>query len=245
MMLVTVASSVRAESIVINIGDAEIEVVVMPGELSVDQSEIEAYIHMSVGKSVSAEDFRDDWRLVHELVHLAFPQVDNELAWMEEGLATYVEPIARARSGTYSTEAVWGRFIEGMPFGAQQLARQGLNDGQGWSRTYWGGALFCLLADLQIREETNGELGLQDALAGIVSAGGSIEQAWTIEEVLEAADAAVGTTSLSTLYLKMSVEPVSINLEAIWQELGVRSAAGNVAYEESAPKATIRRAIIL
>lgn len=203
-----------------------------------------AYIQMSVGEDVSPEDLHDDWRLIHELIHLAFPQIDSELLWIEEGLATYVEPIARAKRGAYPPEAVWDRFLEGMPFGAQQLSRSGLNEGRGWSRTYWGGALFCLLADVAIRNETNLRFGLEDALAGVVSAGGNIEQAWTIDEILEVADSTVGTTTLSTLYSRVSREPLVVELEEIWYVLGVRSSAGSIFYDDSAPGAAIRRSIL-
>ena len=37
--------------------------------------------------------------LVHELVHHGMPNLADEHHWMEEGLATYVEPIARAQAG--------------------------------------------------------------------------------------------------------------------------------------------------
>ena len=38
-----------------------------------------------------------------------------------------------------------------------------------WGRTYWGGAMFCLMADVRIREQTHNRKGLQDALRGILN----------------------------------------------------------------------------
>lgn len=40
--------------------------------------------------------------MTHEMVHLAFPSVPDQHHWIEEGLATYVEPIARARASEIS-----------------------------------------------------------------------------------------------------------------------------------------------
>lgn len=37
----------------------------------------------------------DDWVMTHELVHMALLSLPEDQHWLEEGLATYVEPIAR------------------------------------------------------------------------------------------------------------------------------------------------------
>ena len=39
----------------------------------------------------------------------------------------------------------------------------GLDNTHTWGRTYWGGAMFCLLADVEIRRRTHNRRGLQDA----------------------------------------------------------------------------------
>ena len=203
-----------------------------------------AFIRILLGAGISGADLENDWRLTHEMVHLAFPQLDSNQDWFEEGLATYVEPIARALDGSYAAEEVWRRFIEGMPFGAEPMARSGLDEGRGWARTYWGGALFCLLADLAIREQSNQRFGLRDALAGIVRAGGSIEGTWTMQEILQTADAAVGTTTMSSLYADLSSNPRRVELDEIWRRLGVELSHGTVSYDETAPQAATRRAIV-
>src|SRR6266446_6989700 len=57
-----------------------------------------------------------------------------------------------------------------------------------WGRTYWGGALFCLLADVEIHRRAHNRYGLQDALRGIVRAGGNMECDWPLARVLKAGD---------------------------------------------------------
>ena len=41
-----------------------------------------------------------------------------------------------------------------MPKGLPQAGDQGLDNTATWGRKYWGGAMFCLLADIEIRKAT-------------------------------------------------------------------------------------------
>src|SRR5213082_1204088 len=50
-------------------------------------------IRLTLGSRTRSLD--DDWVLVHEMVHLAMPSLPDEQVWFEEGIASYVEPIAR------------------------------------------------------------------------------------------------------------------------------------------------------
>ena len=52
-------------------------------------------ITIRVGNETSRAELASDWMLVHEMVHLAFPSVAEEHHWIEEGIASYVGPIAR------------------------------------------------------------------------------------------------------------------------------------------------------
>jgi hypothetical protein len=47
-------------------------------------------IQMRVGRETTAETLAADWVLVHEMVHLALPEVGKTHDWLAEGLATYV-----------------------------------------------------------------------------------------------------------------------------------------------------------
>src|SRR5258707_76083 len=52
-------------------------------------------IRIAVGRTTTQEHLDADWMMTHEMVHLAFPSVPDQHHWIEEGMATYVEPIAR------------------------------------------------------------------------------------------------------------------------------------------------------
>jgi hypothetical protein len=123
-----------------------------------------ATIRIAVGRDAQSQAFRDDWVLVHEMTHLALPGLPDEQLWALEGNATYVEPIARAQAGQLDPHEVWGEMLRAMPKGQPQRSDLGLDRTHSWGRTYWGGALFYLLADVEIREETNNHFSLRDAL---------------------------------------------------------------------------------
>ncbi len=182
--------------------------------------------------------------MTHEMVHLALPSVPNEHHWIEEGIATYVEPIARAQVGDLSPETVWRELVDGLPKGLPAPGDRGLDNTHTWGRTYWGGALFCLMADIEIHQRTNNRYGLQDALRGIVRAGGNMEHDWPLARALKAGDEAIGVPVLMELYDRMKASPVTPDLAAMWRELGVRPSGDSVTFDQSAPEAAIVRSIM-
>lgn len=201
------------------------------------------WIKVSLGEFTSEEMLRRDWVLTHEMIHLAFPLVPHQHHWIEEGLATYVEPIARGLAGQLSAEAVWRDLLEGVPKGLPGPGDQGLDHTPTWGRTYWGGALFCLLAEIEIRQKTANRYGLPDALRAIVAAGGSMRTNWPLVRALEIGDRATGVSVLMKLYEQMKATPVETDLADLWRRLGVSLQNGAVVFQEDAPLAAVRRAI--
>jgi hypothetical protein len=201
-------------------------------------------IRVLLSRFATDSSLRDDWVMTHEMVHLAFPSVANEQHWIEEGIATYVEPIARAQVGDLSPDTVWRELVDGLPEGLPARGDQGLDNTHTWGRTYWGGALFCLMADIEIHRRTNNRYELQDALRGIVRAGGNMEHDWQLTRALKAGDDATGVPVLTELYDRMKAAPVAPDLAAMWRELGVRPSGDSVVFDQSAPQASIVRSIM-
>jgi hypothetical protein len=200
-------------------------------------------ITIRVGSETSSSELASDWMLTHEMVHLAFPSVDDKHHWIEEGIATYVEPIARIQAGHLKVEQMWFDLVRDMPQGLPQSGDRGLDHTHTWGRTYWGGALFCLLADVEIRRLTNNAKGLEHALRGVLDAGGDIRAEWNLEDALRTGDRAVGVSVLQPLYTRMKDKPVSVDLASLWTQLGVQSDGTSVRFDDSATLAAIRRAI--
>jgi hypothetical protein len=205
-----------------------------------------AAIRLTVGSDATEADLDDDWKAVHEMTHLALPDVKDEHLWLAEGIAVYVEPVARVQAGDLTAQKIWGDMIHDMPKGLPEPGDRGLDHTPTWGRTYWGGAMFCLLADVEIRKRTGNAKGLQQALRGILDEGGNHEQDWDnwpVKRIFNVGDEATGTTVLSDLYNKMRSKPYAPDLDALWRELGVSVQQGSVVFDDSAPLAPIRRAI--
>jgi len=168
--------------------------------------------------------------------------MEDDQHWIEEGISTYVEPVARARTGGMQVSEVWQTFVRDMPKGEPESGDRGLDNTHTWGRTYWGGAIFCLLADVQIRERTNNHKGLEDALRGI-NRGGNINEDWDIGKALAMGDKATGTTVLRDLYHQMRDKPAPVDLDQLWKKLGIAMKDGAVAFDDKAPEANIRNAI--
>jgi hypothetical protein len=96
---------------------------------------------------------------------------------------------------------------------------------------------------VEIRRKTKNQKGLEDALRGILNAGGDIRKDWEVEDALKVGDQVAGADVLVKLYEKMKDQPVNVDLAALWQELGIESDGETVHFKEDAPLAAIRRSI--
>jgi len=202
------------------------------------------WCRITVGRGTSVADLDSDWMLTHEMVHFAFPSVPRRHHWMEEGTATYVEPIARVQIGNLTAAQVWGDLLRDMRQGLPEEGDRGLDNTHTWGRTYWGGALFCLLADIGIRKNTANAKGLEDALRAINRAGGTIDADWPLERAFAIGDKAADGKTLMELYGKMGEQPMNVDLPDLWKQLGVGRQDGSVVFDSRAPLAAVRDAIM-
>jgi predicted metalloprotease with PDZ domain len=240
--------------------DSEVLVVVapVPGERGVKFGrllpESAPGIVLIVGEKTTERDLATDWMLTHELFHVGTPSYGAKSGWFDEGLATYFEPLIRARAGIHTEQAVWEEFASEMPRGLHALTKIGLSKGDARDDIYWGGGLFCLLADVEARRRTGGKLGLEDGLRAVLRAGGNSSVVWSLEETLAAMDQAIGEPVLGELAKRHLEGGAPVDFEKLLRELGVivpRSAPGPggkprraVGFDEKAPLAAVRRAIV-
>ena len=201
------------------------------------------FISIRVGSDSTFADLCKDWMLTHEMVHLSFPSVAENHHWIEEGIATYVEPIARVRAKHMESAEMWKEVVRDLHQGLPAEGDRGLDHTHTWGRTYWGGALFCFLADVEIHRQTGNRKGLEDALRGILDAGGNITQDWPLEKALDIGDRATGVAVLRPLYDKMKDQPYNVDLPALWAQLGIVQEGEKVRFVNDAPLAKTREAI--
>ncbi len=194
-----------------------------------------------VGQSASARGLYNEWVLIHEMIHTAMPFVYDRATWLMEGAATYLEPIIRHRAGWKSEADVWREWIDNMDRGLAGLTETGLRHG---GSPYWGGALFMLLADIEIRRATGLRLGLEDCLRATLAGGGNAVERWSVKEMLDACDRLTGKPLLRQLARRHVDAGSPLDLPGLWRDLGVELRDGMIVYRDGAPLAAIRDMIV-
>jgi hypothetical protein len=200
-------------------------------------------IEVRLGRYAEMSDLNQDWILTHEMFHLAFPTLPHRYLWMMEGLSDYLEPIARGRAGQLTAKEVWKEFVEGLPQGLPTRGDRGLDNTFTHERIYWGGNLYWLLADVEIRVKTKNRHSIDDAIRAILNAGGNGREHWSLERVLNAGDEATKTTVLTDLHDQLGLKPGTTDLEDLWKNLGVKYNNGAISFDDTAPWAAVRIAI--
>jgi hypothetical protein len=202
-------------------------------------------ISIKLGSQTTTADLVADWMMTHEMFHLSQPSLDDRYSWMSEGMADYLEPVARVRIGQITKDRFWKDLVEGMPQGLPGPGDRGLDHTHTWGRTYWGGSLFWLLADIRVRQQTNNAKSVRDAATAVLDAGGDGSQDWTIDRLLAAYDRGSCTSVFTALHDEMGNKPANTDLAALWKSLGViySQSTGDIRFDDTAPLAAVRRGI--
>jgi hypothetical protein len=150
--------------------------------------------------------------------------------------------------GRRTIDDVWAEYTQSMPAGLPRGGEGGLDQTRTWARTYWGGAMFCMLADVGIRKHSNNRYGLRDALVAILQKTGGYASAEgahgiPVDDVFRIGDEATHSTVLADLYGQMKQSPVRPDLEKLFDQLGIRGTGKQIALDDKAPLAAIRIAI--
>jgi hypothetical protein len=200
-------------------------------------------VALLVGAHADKAHLYRDWILVHELFHVGFPSFYRQGKWLDEGSATYFEPLIRARAGWLSEKQVWSDFMADMPKGLPAIG-DGLAHIKDIRGIYWGGAIICLLADVEARARSHGKLGLEDGFRAVLAAGGNASEVWTLEQVTRVIDRALGQTTLAELEARHVAAATPVDLKALWKRLGLSRSADGVVFDDTAELASIRHAIV-
>ena len=81
-----------------------------------------------LGRDSTEDVLQRDWVMVHEMVHTALPDMPDRYAWLSEGLAVYVEPVARVQAGDLNAREIWQAMMRDMPKSLPQAGDQGLDN---------------------------------------------------------------------------------------------------------------------
>jgi predicted metalloprotease with PDZ domain len=204
-----------------------------------------ASVVLLFGTETNPASAHGDWVVVHELFHLGTPSFVGEGHWLEEGLATYYEPVLRARAGWMREADLWGHFVKEMPRGLRRPGEpSNLEERDDIDSIYWGGALFALLADMRILQVTADARSLDDVLRAALASQGDATHSARVADFVRLGDHIAGRGVLSELFDRFVVGGQEVDLAALWGSLGVvEEASGAVSLREDAPMSAVRRAI--
>jgi len=134
-------------------------------------------IRFVVDSDQSLEKFYQDWTATHEFSHLLVPNIEYQDGWLSEGLASYLQYLLMARSGQLTPEQAWQKLYLGFNRGlngtvnapeeklinTSENRRKGNRSGR-TMRIYWSGAVYFFMADVELRKQSKGQLGLPELL---------------------------------------------------------------------------------
>ncbi|HEY2407987.1 MAG TPA: hypothetical protein VGI10_18390, partial [Polyangiaceae bacterium] len=188
-------------------------------------------VALVVGSGAKHAALYDDWILVHELFHIGFPSFFDEGKWLDEGSATYFEPIIRARVGQLSEREVWRQFVTQMPQGFDAITHTGLEYASSRG-IYWGGALACLWVDVEARRTSNNQHTLESAFRAVLAEGGMASNVWSLARVVAAIDRTLGAPILTSFVKEHAFSGSPLDTEALWRDLGVRREGDQVSLDD-------------
>ncbi|MFI5308514.1 MAG: hypothetical protein ACHQ53_14240, partial [Polyangiales bacterium] len=142
------------------------------------------------------EPLLHDWVAVHEFCHLLHPFIERDDAWLSEGLATYYQEVLRVRAGMEAEQDAWRRLYEGslLGRGAAHLSELSADmfANMSFKMVYWAGASFALMADVELRRRSHGQMTLDQVMGELAKSLPADPRPLRAREVVERLDRIVG-----------------------------------------------------
>ncbi|MEO8158300.1 MAG: hypothetical protein ABI648_10935 [Betaproteobacteria bacterium] len=210
-----------------------------------------AAVHLFINQARAAAEFERDWTLTHEMSHLFLPYVAARDAWLFEGLPTYLQNVLMVRGGAISAREGWRRMQAGFQRGARtapELTFSRANERIGYNgiylRVYWAGAALMLAADLQLRHQTGSRQSLATALERLSACCVTEPRRWSAQEIIARLDEVAGTTVFGDLVRGQFEVDGYPDYEAVLTRAGVKFANAGVEFDDTAPWAAERDALM-
>lgn len=202
-----------------------------------------------VNANRSFEEFSDGWTATHEFSHMLLPYISSRDRWLSEGLASYYQNTLRARDNRISPTQAWQRLYDGFERGRKATSGGTLAEAtrQGRSATmriYWSGAALMLMADMQLREQSNNRQSLDTALTLLAECCLTNGKTWRAREMFEKLDSLMGSHIFAGLYATYVNSENFPDLQPSWDLLGIEIRNDRVTLKKSAALANVRKAIM-
>lgn len=202
-----------------------------------------------VDRDAQDRELPGGWTTVHELLHHGMPFVRE--AWMGEGFVSYYTEIMRTRMGHRSEADGWRELADAFARGrgggrglTLSASSARMMDLFAFQRVYWGGGAIAFEIDVAVRLDSNGKLGLDDAMRELRRCCGDAPKRWPAATLLKKLDAWYGKpifTKVANEHLDRIAFP---DTDATLAKLGVKVDGDRVTMDDEHPAAAIRRAIM-
>jgi len=191
-------------------------------------------IRFVIVPSYDMHDFYADWTATHEFSHQLLPKINYDDIWLSEGLASYLQYVLMGQSGVLTHEQAWLRLYKGLQRGEngtkkvknEPLSQTSANRKHGGRsgrtmRIYWSGALYFLQADIALRQQSKGQVGLNDILLKLNRCCIKGSKVWTGSLLAAKLDSLSEFKIFSELYLEFSSSVDFPAYDNSFKQLGV------------------------
>jgi len=208
-------------------------------------------LHLLINPDRPLHDFMRSWIPVHELSHLMHPYLGDRGSWLAEGLATYFQNVLRARAGLITPREAWDELHAGFERGeftgkkdTLAHAAADMHRTHDFSRIYWAGAAYWLTVDRDLRRDSGGRLHVDIALSRFRDCCLPADRAWKPEAFVARLDELLGVHTFSRRYREFADMKKFPDWKEVFADLGVDDKVGRVTFDDHAPDAKARVAIM-
>ena len=209
----------------------------------------EERIELYVNLDRPVEDYYGNWTATHEFSHLLLPHIVDRHKWISEGFASYYQNVLMARANNYSQAEAWRFLYEGLERGRKSRPDLSLNDaalagvGRARMKIYWGGAAIALLADVTLRDRSDGAESLDTVLGQLQQCCLPAKASWSGPRLFEKLDSLLAEPVFMRLYRQYATTPGFPDYQRVLSRLGVEIDDKKVWFTDEADLAAIREAI--
>ncbi|WP_267175127.1 hypothetical protein [Marinicella marina] len=201
-----------------------------------------------VNANKGSTELMADWTAPHEFSHLLTPYTPYD-RWLSEGFASYHQNISRLRTGLLDEKTAWSKLVAGFERGQRSAAKISApvlkqSNRRHNMQMYWGGAVIALKADVALQRETNGQVTLSDALAGLQTCCLGQGRGWSARALFSQLDAITNTQVFTELYQQEVLRKPYPEFHSVLDELGIKTSPyGEVELNDKAPLSMVRKRI--
>lgn len=207
-------------------------------------------IELQVDQSQPLDVLLADWTATHEFSHLMLPYVERKHRWISEGFAQYYQNVLLSRAGAYDDLTAWQKIYDGYERGRQSRPELSPNEASSGGvraslmKVYWSGAAIALMADVQLREQSNGTESLDDILDRFQACCLPSVEVWSGPDLFARLDELASAPVFMPLYKRFADTAGFPDMNGVFERLGLSISAGKVHYRRGAELHAIRDAIL-